>query len=418
MAVIPYQPTYSVQPKFGFRYMAQPAIPNVQPVQSKPVVPGLDGSKAAPPAVLGSQESTASYLDDPFDDKDFDPRDNRYVAQTLGYQAGQQNPANLLRAIPGVGTAMNLTGFSPEGDTYGNVGTYDTSGNVFGMRGRAYNPITGQAANSYASTGDAASAVSNSYSSLRDAGENPLSAALGSYDNSIYNISREDRMKGINPGMQQGIDTVYGNLYANTYGLPPDDASYYGEIPDPINVTPDLLGIDSPAVEGMELTQQIGADVGDVYISGGDYQPNIVTKSGSLVNQDGYLVSTLDPSTGENVSLLVEQEGGGYGTAGSNVALGGTPPAPTPAPAPEPTPGPMVAPYSYVTESNDDPAPSGNQYSINTAPEEGLDFDDSNINWDTVFEPEPDPRNETQYSGGQSYGSNDNDSGGGGGGGK
>ena len=153
MAVIPYQPTYSVQPKYGFRYMTQPPIPNVQPVAPPPKI-GLDGSKAAPPAVMGVQQGQ-SYLNDPFDDDQFGGvQDKRPVAQALGYQRGTQNPANILRAVPGVGTVMNLTGYEFEGDTYGDLGTYDAQGNVFGDQGRAFDPVTGKPANSYGSVSD------------------------------------------------------------------------------------------------------------------------------------------------------------------------------------------------------------------------------------------------------------------------
>ena len=63
---IPYQPTFKLQPKTGFRYSSQPFVPPTQPINSPPPL-GLDGSAAAPPPTMGGQQGPA-YANDPFGD--------------------------------------------------------------------------------------------------------------------------------------------------------------------------------------------------------------------------------------------------------------------------------------------------------------------------------------------------------------
>ena len=353
MAVIPYQPTFSVQPKYGFRYMSQPPIPNVNQTQQPPKV-GLDGSKSAPPQVMGVQESTTSYINDPFDDNQFGGvRDKRPVAQALGYQQPASNVGSAIggflgamAGVPVIGGALGNAAASMDSSdqpAYGTMGTYDAQGNVFGDAGRAYDPVTGSAVASYASPSAAYNTITGGYDKLRAAGENPLSAALGSYDNSIYNISRFDRMQGITPASQQGLSTTYGLMRSN---MDPGPAEA------PAIITPEMLGFDPMerdyGVPEGGLTGEIGADIGDVFISGDTYQPYIVSDDGSLVGQSGTLVQTTNPATGESVSLLSPKEDGGYTSAGANeIAATLTP--------------------DYYYDDGGDENYSGNSYSVNSS---------------------------------------------------
>jgi len=197
---IPYQPTFSLNPKTGFRYSTQPFVPPQQPINAPPPL-GLDGSSAAPPPTMGGQQGPA-YANDPFGDGGDNQfqADYKPAAQSLGYTQGTQNPLGMLQAVPILGTAMGAMGAfdNMPNQTYGNYGTYDAQGNVFGPEGRAYNPETGRPAQSYASPSDwyggwlgigtpeGAFGSSSSYGKLRAAGENPVNSFLGSYDNSVY----------------------------------------------------------------------------------------------------------------------------------------------------------------------------------------------------------------------------------------
>ena len=323
MAVLPYQPTYSIQPKYGFRYMTQPPIPNVSGGQPSVPRPGtLGGSKAAPPPVMGAQE-TPGYLSDPFSDDDFGAVDKRPIARRLGYQAPASNIAGgigtmlgAMAGVPFVGSMMGSAAGKLDQSgkpAYGTMGTYDSQGNVFADAGRAYDPVTGSAVASYASPSAAYNTITGGYNQLRAAGENPISSALGSYDNSVYNVSRLDRMAGITPAGQAGLSTTYGLMRSNADLAP-------GETPATIGFAD--LGLDPNArsygIAETDLTGEIGTGVGDVFISGGSYNPYVVGADGSLTGASGTLVATTDPVTGETVSLLSPKEGGGYTSAGAN----------------------------------------------------------------------------------------------------
>ena len=294
-----YSTNIGAQPTTGFRR----AIPGVQGAgpATPPVgtVPGMP----APPSTgaSGTVQAASSGGDDPVSSPDYRP-----AAQALGYTASQSNPlAGVLAMVPGgsfINSALNM---NPD---YGKPGTYDAQGNVFGYEGRAYNPVTGSAAASYASPSAAYNTVTNSYGQLRNMGVNPIGSALGSYENSTYNISRADRMRGITPAGQAGLSTTYGLMRSNADLAP-------GETPG--SVTFSQLGLDPNArsygVPETGLTGQIGTGTGDVFISGGSYNPYVVSGTGSMTGQSGTLVATTDPRTGEKVSLL----GDDGSTAGS-----------------------------------------------------------------------------------------------------
>ena len=331
---IPYQPTFSLQPKYGFRYSAQPFAPPSAPVAAPPPA-GLQGSAATPPPVMGTQQGgQTNWQSDPFQS---DP--NKIpAAQTLGYAAGTQNPLGMLSSvIPGMGMLQSLTGYdaSQGGQyTYGNYQTYDAQGNVFGTEGRAYDPVTGAAAQSYGSTGDwlggwlgigtpeGAFGSSSSYGKLRAAGENPFNSLLGSYANSTYNVPNYMNAYGASAADKAGVDTINSRVAFNTqmatgnpmYGYAEDDL-------DRLNPTTftdaSQFGFSPNTMRYMEAQKAIDAANGNVtygtgagnYFStsgkgvGGSEQSGFVNQSGQVVTPDGTLVSITD-ALGNKQSLL------------------------------------------------------------------------------------------------------------------
>ena len=286
----PAQPVVSSSKPAAFRY-----TPQVQPIssQSNVVAPQVS---AVPDTDNDEGDGAMAAL-------------RQDTAQAFGYVPGQSNPLSMIPYVGGLFDSPN----------YGQFGTTDMSGNVFGQEGRAYDPITGLPAASYKDKGTAFSTVTGGYSKLREAGEDPVSSALGSYENSVYNIGRTSRMAGYTPATQQGITNVPQMLRDNTM------TGAYGDDFDSQEITPEMIGIDTSTTpldlppEGM--SGELGLDPGDVFISGDTYQPYIIDKDGSLVGQEGTLVQTSNPITGESVSLLSPKEGGGYSTAGSNQVL-------------------------------------------------------------------------------------------------
>ena len=238
MASIPYQPTYSVQPKYGFRYSASQFAPAGQTVTPPPV--GLQGSPATPPPVMGTQQGTASpaYTQDPLSSggaSDDYPNgnntvDNSALAKSYGYERGNTNiAAGLASMVPVIGAPISsaIRGDDPA-DTFGDPGTYDVEGNVFGDTGRAYNPVTGSAVPVYADKSSALSNITDSYSNLRSSGEGVIGSALGSYDNSVYKQmeldptlsiegARQARMMGINSPIENLNKTITNNTINQKY---------------------------------------------------------------------------------------------------------------------------------------------------------------------------------------------------------
>jgi hypothetical protein len=328
---IPYQPTFKLQPKTGFRYASQPFVPPTQPINAPPPL-GLDGSGAAPPPVMGAQQGPA-YANDPFGGGDNQFQANyKPAAQSLGYTQGTQNPMNMLRGVPVLGTAMSAMGaFDNLPDqTYGTYGTYDNSGNVFGREGRAYNPVTGRAAQSYAKPSDwygswlgigtpeGLGGSSSSYGKLRAAGEGPIQSALGSYENSLY------RQQELNPNLNtaqaraamlrgtadaSGVPTMQGVIEANTAMYDPAYAAAQGFADDDLDrmggteVTKEMLGFTDARPDPGKISGRFGTQAGDVART--QMGLGVINQSGQIETPTGTVVAISDPyNPGTNISLL------------------------------------------------------------------------------------------------------------------
>jgi hypothetical protein len=279
----------AAQPISGFRRLA-PGMTQPPPITPAPTPP----MTTEPPV-----QPTSYGMVDPFgNDDNFNQAqaDYRNVASGLGYTRGTQNPMGVLSMFPGVGFAMNAFGYDPnEGYTYGQQGTYDAQGNVFGTEGRAFNPVTGAPVASYGTTTDAMNTVFGGYDKLRAAGEDIPSSALGSYDNSIYNISRYDRMQGMTPASMQGINSTLGLARANTMDIHPDAMR--------TDITPEMLGFTNARPAPSTPTGLIGTNTGDIYSTGSSYQAGIINESGQIETPTGTVVSVTD-AYGESHSLL------------------------------------------------------------------------------------------------------------------
>ena len=107
MAEIPYQPTYSVQPKYGTRYGASTFVAPQQSVAASPV--GLQGSPATPPPVMGTQQGSAApaYTQDPLSSQPQAQAQSTSVSTPLTFSLPNQF-SNQSQNIQG-----NLTGFRP-----------------------------------------------------------------------------------------------------------------------------------------------------------------------------------------------------------------------------------------------------------------------------------------------------------------
>ena len=301
-------------------------------------------SPEAPPAPADSQGSQGNLMDTGPDDNN-ERRilasaggsgniDRTGLAQQYGYQRGTGNIGGLgsilgmAAGIPFLGAAASKAeGFLPE-STYGNYGTTDAMGNVFGPDGRAYDPITGRAVGSYGNTGDWKNAAVGGYQNLRGAGLNPVEAGLGSYENSIYNpafgapegyvgdqaaYSRGARLRG-GASAEHGLTSTAGIINENTFGTQAapigslDAAAASGQGPALRDVSGEMLGFDNTrafsADQASQNTGQWGTETGDLAAT--EFGPGVINESGQIEHGGGTVVALTDTSNpgGENISLL------------------------------------------------------------------------------------------------------------------
>ena len=299
---IPYQPTYSLQPKYGFRYGPSSFAPPQAPIAPPPA--GLQGSPATPPPVMGTQQGTAApaYTQDPLQaggdlqNQQAEAYNQARInqAQSYGYTQGVQSPAGIVRAVPVVGNFMadSLSMGQDSKYTYGDPGTYDAQGNVFADKGRAYDPITGAPAQSYTKMTGEDSWLGNAYGvgtegglfgsdsgygKLRAAGESPVSSFLGSYDNSIYKQMDMDpsitTVEGARAARRRGenspIENLANTITQNTLAAQDDE---FGNIP-------------TGPVWGTQPGDYVQSDQGPLMISDGGQMQN--PQGGTTVMIDG-----------------------------------------------------------------------------------------------------------------------------------
>ena len=292
---VPYQPTYTLNPKYGFRYGPSTFGPTTTNLTSPPPV-GLDGSSAAPPPVMGSQEGQynqnidggSDYLQDQQTQQQNQARITQ--AQSYGYTQGVQNPSNLVRAVPIVGNFIADSIPSNAKYNYGTSGTYDAEGNVFDSSGRAYNPITGAPAQSYAKatgedswlgnwigfgTKEGMFGPSSSYGKLKSAGEDPINSFFGSYDNSVYkqmdanpNLSIQGAREARRRGFASPIENLTFDITQNTMNAQTDE---FGNLP-------------TGPVWGTNPGDYVQSDQG----------PLQVTEGGQLKGPDGFTTVMID----------------------------------------------------------------------------------------------------------------------------
>ena len=320
---------------YGGRYDASGFAPNVappipratrqqapwtyqapQPVQQAP-------APVPPPTAVPPQQGGGN---------DAGPRDNSAVAQGYGYQRGTGNFGGLGSVI-GFATGIPFVGAAAEKaqdvlglpGNYGQHGTTDALGNTFaGTSGRAYDPITGRAVNSYRDTGAAWQGVKGSYQNLRKAGEGRVSSALGSFENSIHNPYYKDqgylpeharaaRLRG-GASAAEGITSTNALINQNS-GLQEiapvgslDAAEASATPPAPVAITGEQLGFDNTrgfsAEQASQNTGVWGSDAGDLAAT--EFGPGVINESGQVEHSGGTVVALTDTSNpgGGNISLL------------------------------------------------------------------------------------------------------------------
>ena len=368
MSIIPYQPTYSLTPQYGTRYGPSEFAPPTAPVSSPqtlgtqtPAVNTVGAGAASPQPMTYNQDPFAQPTGTGFrpatttgytasgttpyvppttpppmpattmatnntiqatqaasnGGQDVSQPDKIAAAQSLGYTRGTQNPLALgLAALPLGGLIADKMDLNKD-YTYGTHGTYDAAGNVFGSQGRAYDPITGRAAQSYAGVTDYYGGLKDSYSNLRAAGESVPGSLLGSYENSLY------AQQAINPSLNtaqaraamlrgtadaRGLPTIQGLIEANTAAVDPayakdqgystNDFDFMGSTP----ITAEMLGFDGSRPMPTNISGRFGTQPGDLART--QMGIGVINEAGQIETPQGTVISINDPYTGKEVSLL------------------------------------------------------------------------------------------------------------------
>ncbi len=311
-----YQENYTTNPKFGFRYI-KPAshAPATTPINAV----GMDAN--APPAIMGSAEPTTNNIDSTAPSREVSPELRQNVASSYGYTKGTQNPNMMMGAL---GTLAGIPGLSflqgeDSESTFGQPGTYDAQGNVFGDDGVAYDPISGDVGN-YKDIGTWWDNKKSGYDSLREAGLNPVAAGLGDYYNSPYYISDMSRYYGVTPANKAGMLDTLGMVRSNTLGEDiykhGSNISHPGREWEGYNITPEMLGLDPNTISSsgikalLENPQAKFADKGTIgttnaipgSIVNTEFGPGVVNESGQIQTAAGTVVQM----SGENQGNFIQ----------------------------------------------------------------------------------------------------------------
>ena len=328
---VPYQPGYSQlnSGKFGFRYKADPFVDNITPAY------GMDGDRnVSPPPNMNTNpnvsQQTMQYENpgNSEQQQQASQDQNRLnVAGSYGYnEVGKSNLTNLL---PGSSYLSDFLYGQDAKFNFGQSGTTDTAGNIFqespasGIN-RSYDPITG-APVGYASPSDwyeswtglgtkeGLGGPSSSYGQLRAAGENPISSALGSYEDSSYYIPWEDRNYGVTPAGKAGIMDTGSRLRSNTAYFNPDlidpmnNEIFDEEGYSPYDISKGQLGFDGSRMEssGLQAYDPTNAQFMDRSLIGTDEaipgqvvylkdsgQYGVVNESGTISTPSGTVIQT------------------------------------------------------------------------------------------------------------------------------
>ena len=142
----PYQPSFSIQPTYGFRYMSQPFAPNVGNINSANtgIIPDYEYKSDVKVPSKPVSPVTPQVMDSGDDNQTMDdPTNQIQTAMDLGYKDvyGPDNPASM---IPGYGMLSSISGPAVPETGFGSPGSVSSvTGGIFDKDSRSYDPITG-----------------------------------------------------------------------------------------------------------------------------------------------------------------------------------------------------------------------------------------------------------------------------------
>jgi hypothetical protein len=329
---IPFQPAYSLNPKYGFRYGPSTFVDTTTKVGGNPVG-GLDlTSSGVPPLNNPTMTSGNSTMDGGDNDNGSAQASIDMSTQASLANNGKQadtdpntifpnliGMAGMGAGIPFAGAAAGFGAVPRDGYT-GSEGTIGPNGGMFNAEGREIDQITGQAYNSYGSTSQF---YDGSYmSGIKDAKGfgNTFDAVLSDPDNAF---SYKD------PGsvMNEAGDR-YGSKeeqFAKSKGLETNTPEFRQKV---------LLdkGIPASSLDGEHYNPSVAAmDINN-------YSPTNAAPAGSQYSMTGTFSSDSDNNNGNESNT----GGGGSDDYGSMFNAGGLVPPPNMGKRAQDVPNPMM----------------------------------------------------------------------------
>ena len=349
---MPYQNIPRFEPAYGNRYGFRQRTPAPS---TGPATQPVPGSPAAPPVPTPAVEPAARPADyhsgpsaESGDDGGIDNAAGvrGAAARSQGHQYGQTTPGQfaqgLLGFVPGGGLLGGLAGPQideasnfggiPAHERFGAPGTIDrTSGGVFSADGRAYDPVTGQALNSYSNRD---SFLGGQYvQGIRD---NPFSldSYLGDPANApSYTAANQAREAGALGA--QGFEAALrneGSLYADdpdtgNYATPEERAllaQHVGQTEygfEEHTVAPDTAT--NQAIQGIGYSPSGAATAGSQFSSTGTFStgtPEPAAPPPAAVNVPDYRDDNNDSDGGSQTGSETSHSGG-YGGFADDAAV-------------------------------------------------------------------------------------------------
>ena len=199
-----YQPSPSIQPKYGFRYFGSSFAPATSPASIPPsqyTIPSYEAPVATPtpytdstPMTMGGDDNNESALASTQMSIDQANREINEANKGQDFGASAMYGPSPMSMIPGYG----LFGPSVPTSGYGTPGTYSSiTGGKFDEQGRSIDPISGYANPEYATMGAFANQIM----------DDPLGNILGDPKNAFDYDPNSKKMQEVQFAESKGLDT-------------------------------------------------------------------------------------------------------------------------------------------------------------------------------------------------------------------
>lgn len=307
----PYQPSFSIQPTYGFRYMSQPFADNISqsyeppkyPMPKEPkVVPDYKPPKVNNQAVMDTSDSNDNQNAEKSNQLSLDtaqsvsPRD--YDAEEKGVfgkgEVYRPSPTGLLAAVSPFGLG-SFTGPAVPTSGYGSPGSISSlTGGTFNEQGRSIDPITGYANPEFAT----AQAFTNYML------DDPLGNTFGDVDNQFSYSENNPNVQNTNQAQAFEFAMANSPLGKDEDGMTQDDKNLIAQkIGLDMGIDESSLDANSPtvdAIQGIGYSETGAAPTGSQFSSTGTFSSGNNSTSPSVDTSGVYSGDMTDDNTDDS----------------------------------------------------------------------------------------------------------------------